>query len=249
MKFGLRICLLALLFLAPQSWAEETEATEEDTGPWSGKVALGYIEISGNTDSTSLLFQSELNWDRDRWHHTLIANALGRSEDDETTAEAYRAGYKGKFDITDRNYAFGLVDYFKNRFSGYDHQLFEIVGLGRRFIKTERHELNAEAGVGATQSKLAEPEFPGDDRSQDEVNYRLAADYTWTISDNATFSQNLSSTSGSSNTYVESLTELSAKIAGNFSMVLGYIVKHNSDVPADRDKTDTLTSISLEYEF
>jgi putative salt-induced outer membrane protein len=69
------------------------------------------------------------------------------------------------------------------------------------------------------------------------------------ISDNSTFSQILNVTSGSSNTYTESVTELSARIVGSLSMVLGYTVKHNSDVSPDKDKTDTFASISLEYLF
>ena len=62
---------------------------------------------------------------------------------------------------------------------------------------------------------------------------------------------------GSDNTYTESITELKAGIVGNLSMVLGYTYKHNSDVEIDTslvpprpfDKTDTYTTISLEYGF
>jgi len=246
-----RYAALALTTVTLQAIAEEA-ADAEEAGPWSGNIAIGYLEVSGNVENTSFTLNSELNYDRNRWHHTLVGQALGRSEDDETTAEAYKASYKGKFDITDRNYAYGLVDYNKNRFSGYDHQLYENVGLGRRFIVTKRHELNAEAGVGATQSKLSRPEVPApddEDRSQNEFTYRVAADYKWNISENATFIQTVSAISGSSNTYVETLTQLKTGIVGNAFMVLGYSIKRNSDVEEGRDKKDTYTSISLEYQF
>jgi len=42
---------------------------------------------------------------------------------------------------------------------------------------------------------------------------------------------------------------LSAGIIGSLSTVLGYTVKHNSDVTVGKDKTDTFTSVSLEYTF
>ncbi len=36
---------------------------------------------------------------------------------------------------------------------------------------------------------------------------------------------------------------------GDLALVLGYLVKHNTDVLPGIDKTDTQTSISLEYKF
>jgi putative salt-induced outer membrane protein len=81
--------------------------------------------------------------------------------------------------------------------------------------------------------------------------------YTWQISENAAFVQKLAVLSGSDNTYTESVSELKAGIIGNLSMVLGYTWKHNTDVEIDDslvpprafDKTDTYTTVSLEYLF
>jgi putative salt-induced outer membrane protein YdiY len=77
----------------------------------------------------------------------------------------------------------------------------------------------------------------------------VGGNYHWHISENAVFSESVSSNIGSDNTYIESLTELKAGIIGDVALVLGYLVKHNTDVVAGTDKTDTQTSISLEYKF
>ncbi|MBM4196084.1 MAG: DUF481 domain-containing protein [Gammaproteobacteria bacterium] len=69
------------------------------------------------------------------------------------------------------------------------------------------------------------------------------------MSETALFSQKLASTIGSDITYFESLTELQATVVGNLSLVLAYLVKHNTDVPADIDDTNTQISISLKYTF
>ncbi len=243
-KMILRIALAALILgISVQAWAED-----EQEGPWSGKIAAGYLAISGNTESTNFTGSAEVNWDGARWHHTLSGNALGKSEDKETTAEAYKAAYQAKFDLSDRAYLFGLVDYNKDRFSSYDQQIFETFGIGQRILKKDKHELNGELSAGASQSKLVLDPPPGTDNVNEAV-FRVAGDYKWIISENSTFSQKLSVTSGSSNTYTESVTELSAGIIGALSTVLGYTVKHNSDVSAGKDKTDTYASISLEYVF
>ena len=240
-RLRIALAVLVLTGASMQVCAEEKEAEQE--GPWSGKVAFGYLAVSGNTESTTFTGNFEVNRDGERWHHQLLGKALGRSEDKVTTTEAYKAAYEFKFDLVKRIYLFGLLDYNKDRFSGYQKQVYEVIGVGNRFIKTERQEFDGEFGVGASQLS------PAEEPNVNEATYRISGNYTFTINDNSTFSQKLSVSSGSSNTYTESVTELSAAIAGALSVVLGYTVKHNSDVAPDKDTTDTFAAISLEYLF
>jgi putative salt-induced outer membrane protein len=217
-------------------------------------VAAGYVAVSGNSESNTANFKGEVLYDQDRWHHSALVTAIGASQDDETSAEAYKALLKSKYDLNQTIYAFGLAEYNKDRFSAYDYQIFEVAGLGWRVFHTDHQELNLEAGLGAAQSKLRQPDppeapVPSSERDVNEVVGRLGADYHWHISENATFSEKVASTIGSDNTYIESLTELKANVVGNLALVLGYLVKHNTDVLPGIDKTDTQTSISLEYKF
>lgn len=222
---------------------------------WSGNIAAGYVDVSGNSDSTTANGKAEVFLDRDRWHHSALATALGSSQDGESSAEAYKGLLKTKYDLNNaRLYLFGLAEYNADRFSAYDHQIFEVAGLGWRVLQTSTQELSLEAGVGATQSKLRQPDppaapLPSSERDVNEVVGRLGADYHWHISETAVFSETLATTLGSDNTYVESLTELKAGIVGDVALVLGYLVKHNTDVPPGVEKTDKQTSISLEYKF
>lgn len=210
---------------------------------WSGSIAAGYVEVSGNSRSTTGNFKGEVAYDRDRWHHSALATALGSSQEDKTSSEAYKAQLKTKYDLSERIYAFGLAEWNKDRFSAYDHQIFESAGLGWRVFRNEAHELNLEAGLGATQSRL------NDGSSNNEMVGRLGGDYQWHLSETALFSEKVSSSIGSDNTYIESLTELKAGVIGNLSLVLGYLVKHNTDVLPGTKKTDKQSSISLEYKF
>ena len=126
--------------------------------------------------------------------------------------------------------------------------------MGQRLLTTDKHALDVQFGVGAGQNDLADVTddmglviTPG--TSEDEFTSRISGDYTWTISENASFSQKLNVNVSSSNTYTESLSELRAGIIGDVFLVLAYVIKHNSDVQPDKDKTDTYTSINLEYSF
>lgn len=250
--------LRALLPFALGAFASHAVAHGEKGQPppegWSGSVAAGYVAVSGNSDSSTSNFKGEVMYDKDRWHHSALGTAVGASQDNDTSAEAYKAQVKTKYDLSDVIYTFGLAEYNKDRFSSYEHQLFELAGLGWRVFRTDSQELDLEGSIGATQSELQQTEPPAlpltsDERDQGEFVGRIGADYHWHISETATFREVVSSSIGSSNTYIESLTELKAGIIGNVGLVLGYLVKHNTDVVAGAEKTDTQTSISLEYKF
>ena len=226
------------------SMAGSTETAAGDPqDPWSGTVSAGYQANTGNTENESINFKTEIKYEPGRWHHIFNAFANGRSEDKQTTAEAYSANWKSQYDLSDRYYAFGSVDWYKDRFSSYDQQLYETAGLGWRVLTGPQHVLDVEIGGGARQSDLQ------DGTSQDEAVGLLRGIWQWQISENAKFVQRAGVVTGSDNTFIESVSELKAGIIGALSLVLGYAVKHNTDVPPDTEKTDTYTSLSLEYAF
>jgi putative salt-induced outer membrane protein len=69
------------------------------------------------------------------------------------------------------------------------------------------------------------------------------------FSETASFRQDVTVEGGDKNTYVESVTALSAKLLGDLALVASYTVKYNTDVPPLTEKTDTYTALSLEYAF
>jgi putative salt-induced outer membrane protein len=249
------ILMLTGLLLSATSWAHEEKKVDE--GPWSGLIAAGYTEVSGNTESASFRLNAEINYAVDKWNHQLLGRAVIDSSDatitdpntgqttteNQTTAESYKAAWESNYDLSERTYLFGLLEYNKNRFSSYERQIYEFAGIGRHFIVTDAHKLNGQVGFGAGQSKLT------DGTDENEFTTRLAGDYTWKFSENASFKQTLSMNIASSNTYTESLTELRAGVIGDINLVLSYGIQHNSDVLPGTDKKDTYTTISVEYAF
>lgn len=220
-----------------------TALAEEEQGPWSGKAGLGYLATSGNSDNTSLNAVFKLAYDLESWHHQFGAQAVGNVTNDVTTAERYQASVKSKYDFTEHDYIFGLVSWEKDRFSGYREQTSETIGYGRRLINSATQILNVELGVGAKQADLA------DGTRETGTIGRLGADYLWKFSETAEFSQLLAVESGSGNTYIESVTAISAKLMDSLALGISYTIKNNSDVPAGLEKTDTFTAVNLEYSF
>jgi putative salt-induced outer membrane protein len=241
------VLLLMLISLAPSMQAQAQQvggpSAEREKGPWSGKAALGFLATSGNTDSSSLNSAFTVAYTAGRWTHSLEATAIKAAEDDQTSAEAYAVGWKTEFNMTERDFLFGRVNWRKDRFSGYDQQLSESVGYGRRLIDTGVHFLNAEVGAGARQADLT------DGTAEEDMIWRGGLNYQWKFSETAQFTQDITVESGADNTYAESVSAIRTSLIGALALVASYTIKNNSVVPVGSEKTDTFAAVSLEYAF
>ncbi len=235
--------LVAMMLLSFSSFAHEEPAAEEDTGPWSGKVSFGYLATSGNTENSNLNGNFEIGYATGRWSHLFDAYAINASEDNVSTAEAYGAGWKSEWNMSEVNFLYGKLSYRNDRFSGFPTQFSQTVGYGRRFISTAAHTLNAEVGAGARQSERAD----GVDENDFILNAGLH--YQWSFSETANFTQDIGIEYGQNNTYLESVSAVTARLIGQLALVASYTIKNNSDVPVGSEKTDTYSAIALEYAF
>lgn len=231
-------------------------AQDADSGasPWSGNVSVGYLRSSGNTEDSTADFDFDVLYTMKPWAHLLKGRAYGAKTDNETTSESYKLGWKSTYDFTASNYGYGALDWNKDRFAGYTRQTYATVGYGRRILATDVYVLNAEIGAGYARQRSAEV---GDGMggivepaaTVDGATGTLGGNFTWKLSDNASFEQTLYLFAASENNFWESVTKLRAGLIGNVGMALSYTIKRNSEVPAGTEKIDTLTSIGLDYAF
>ena len=238
---GLVWCLLVCGAALAQE--ETAPAPEEEQGPWSGKIKFGYLGTSGNTENTNLNTSFGIAYAVGKWEHSFNAFAINATESKVTTAEAYEFGWKSEWNLSETNFLFGRLDWRKDRFSGFPEQFSQSVGYGRRLIATTAHTLNGELGAGARQSERS------DGTTENDVIIRLGLDYDWAFSETSSFTQDVVVEYGQNNTYIESITAVTAKLVGNLALVASYTIKNNSDVPAGNVNTDTYTAVSLEYAF
>lgn len=232
----------ALLLLAALQ-AEAQQEEEEEEGPLSGKVTLGYLATSGNTETSSLNAGFESAYVANRWEHALKAAAINATEDNQTTAEAYEASWTSSWDMTDKDLLFGRLNWRKDQFGGFNTQFSQTVGYARRVLDNDKHRLRLEVGAGARQS---EDQLGVE---EDETILTGGLDYRFTISETAEFRQTIAVESGEANTFTESVTSLSAQLIGQLALTASYTYRNNSDVPVGTENTDTRVALSLEYGF
>ena len=238
-----RSCVMAVAALMLCNAGYSQEAAEEDEGPWSGTLSLGYLATSGNTDTTSYNTKFQVGYTRNDWEHQLAGSSTGAEDSGATTAENYNLGWRSAYNFTEHDFVFGTIDWRKDRFAGVTEQMSYAINYGRRVIDNERHLLALGIGVGYRDSDRA------DGTSSANAIGRGSLLYNWNWTETSGFEQALVAESGSDNTYIESVSAVRTRLIGGFNLVLSYTIKNNSDVPVGTDKTDTQTAVSIEYEF
>ncbi len=234
------------MFLAAGVYAhDEPEAPEVLDTSWKGIGEFGYVSTSGNTDTDSLNLRLEFTKETEDWRFRLGGTALTSSKDGDKDAERYTAETQVDRKLNEKSYLFGVYRYDADKFGAYDPQQSVTVGYGRELMKSDRHQLNGEIGIGYRKSEAADS-----GETTDEMIGRFLLDDIWTITANTAWNNRLLIEAGSDNTFSQFNTGLVVSMSERFAVKLGWEYRHNSDIPASvTDKTDTLTTANLVYNF
>jgi putative salt-induced outer membrane protein len=227
----------------PILYAAET-TTEQPTAAWAGEGELGFSSTSGNTESENLNANLGLSREAENWKHSISLEAFRAKTDGQTNVDLFELRERSQYGLGERSYAYGQLRYQDDEFSGYDYQATVAVGAGSRFLSSERHRLDASAGIGIRRVKDS---ASGD--SDDEGIVAADLLYEYAISETASLNERLLLEAGENDTYSESETALVTRINGALSARFSYLVKHNSTVPPGIEKTDRFVTVSLVYAF
>lgn len=246
--------IIALAFVAPAQadsifpvmppFPDPEESADAGAGGvWAGRFAAGYSASTGNTESSTLNARVLVAYQRGRFRHGV--NFAGNRTTDRTgtTGERTVLGGKTEYRMDESQYLFLTAQYERDRFAGFDRRTSEAFGYGRHLFRDERHELDAEFGIGARQVRYVAG-------NRDNVAIaRLASSWRWQVTGTTEFTSQVVHEYGSDNRFTEAGLALKTDLIGNLFSSISYTLKHNSVVPAGVRHTDTLTTVQLGYRF
>lgn len=207
------------------------------------EIELGGLFTSGNTEEESLNFAGAIDIIQDDWEYRFSLDGLYSSSESEVKGQRLYGVALANYSFSENAYFRSRVSHENDRFSGFDSQSDITFSYGWGLLQNiSNMDLSLDAGLGVRWSRLDNSDF-------DEPIVRLAGDYSWTISDTAVFSQELSAEAGSDSNIFRSVTSIETEIMENLSLRLSLKMKHQSDVPIDRERTDTETAVTLVMQF
>lgn len=244
MRYLEKIILTGSLILSAASVLAQDEEEALVTG-WEGSGELGFVNTTGNTESTALNFKLNFIRTTEKWRHRFSGTALNTSEDGIQDNERYTAEIQSDRSLSDKSWLFGSFRWDADKFGSYDPQLSLTTGYGRQLMKSEKHELKGEIGAGYRE--LTETES-GD--SSSEAILRLLLDDSWQMFRTTKWTNRLLVETGSSNTFTQFNTGLAVSMTDRFALKLGFELRNNTKIPpGDSEHTDTITSANLVYNF
>lgn len=238
MKNSLALVLpMALMLMSAPGIAQEEES------PLNTEIELGAVVTTGNTDNENINFSAAVEYDRDEWLYGFSVDGFRSSKNNDLTAHRIYYVAKADYSFSDTEFIESRIAHEDDRFSGFDSQSDVSVSYGRNFLNNiEDMELAATFGVGMRRSRLP-------DQDIDEAILRFSGDYLWSISESADFNQVLSTEFGEESSIFRSESSIETQIVENLALRFSIDVKHQTDVPVGRKKTDTETSITLVMNF
>ncbi|WP_069471251.1 DUF481 domain-containing protein [Candidatus Marithrix sp. Canyon 246] len=216
----------------------------DDKKTWKGEGEFGFTQTSGNTDTQNIIGKLGINYLKQSWEHQFNIASLRAEDSNKLTAESYGLKFQSNYKWSETQYWFNRIKYEDDRFSGYDYQTSISTGYGFNVFKTKMTSLSLDIGIGFRQSQL----IGATDAEQEPIAV-AKIDYSKKIGSHTTFTQDFSIDAGSENIHSEANTGLKVSITDTIAMKFSYSLKNNSEVPANVEKTDGITAVTLVYGF
>lgn len=210
----------------------------------SGEVNAGGSIASGNTDTTRFDAEVRARFKSGRLEDNYRLSFEFADDNGVTTAQRILGTAESRMDIRDGLFVFGFLEYDDDRFSGFKYEVESALGVGYKLIDDSKMRFLVQSGVGYRFSKLS-----GLGTNQDELVIRGSADFEYDITDSMNLTNVSVVTWDSERTTLENTIAVTNDLIADLSSRISFNVRYNSDPPLLTRKTDTLTKLSLVYDF
>lgn len=245
--------LIALLMSSAPALAATTPTP---ASPWEGKAALSYIVKNGNSHSNSLYAKGSIAYSWTKWQVSLKGEGgRERSRDDKShdmrrTSEKYYAELREERDIGEDNYFYHQTTFENDNFSGYRYQLTDSLGYGRRLLKTDTQHLSVEVGPGYRLRKYRDDTLEHAGEKQQSALLHLGLTYDWQLTESTQFTESFQESLANKGGYsVRAETALTTMLNSHLAFSVAHLLTHDSEVPANSEKTDSQITMSLVYKL
>ncbi len=220
---------------------------------WSGRGELGGFRATGNSSNTGFTAGLTLERQGIAWRHRLTGRADYQRANGVTTREQFLGRYEPNINVSDRFYIYALAQYERDRFQGFSGRYALSGGMGYQAIKADALQLSLKAGPAYRVTQFT------DGREESRIAGLLALDFDWQITERLKLTQDtnaVAETGGtavaiidSRNTSIDLTTGLDATIAKSLKARLSYAVEYDSNPPPGAVQSDTLSRVTLIYDF
>lgn len=211
---------------------------------WDGRGEIGGFQSAGNANVLGITAALNLNKIGYNWRHRLNGRVDYQESNNVVRRQQYLATYEPNRRISDNVFGFGFLQYESDQFQGFTDRYTVAGGLRYELVDDGAVTLSAKAGPAWRVT-----EFVDTQETLSELAALGAFDVSWKVAQNITLTNNSNLILQPSNSTLVSQTGALAKVSGKLSVRLSYTLEYNTQPPPGAENTDTLSRITLIYDF
>jgi len=225
--------------------AERDRAELASTGifeNWRGKGEFGAFRATGNSSNIGISVALTADRKGIDWEHQ-VRGRFDYQKDRAVEREQYLLAYRPRYTIAGDTFAFGLAQFERDPFQGYDARYSLSGGFGYRVFQRDDLRLAVEAGPAVRRTTLVVG------NSEDQLSGRGSLDFEVRLAKALKLTQDASAYLDPVNSTFNSVTALEAGVSDGLVARLSYAVEYETDPGPFSVETDTMSRFSLVYGF
>ncbi|MBV9344979.1 MAG: DUF481 domain-containing protein [Gammaproteobacteria bacterium] len=224
---------------------------------WAARAQAGFAKTTGNTDTTTANLLFHAAHVVGQWKYLVGLEGLYGATKGETTAQAWSAHLQANYNLTERLYTYGGLRDDDDRFSGFAYQQTLSAGAGYQLVKSDATKLTGQVGAGVRRLRpeiLLKDQIGGvtsrtELAATTDAVLDAAVNYEHAFNDATKVLAAASVESGRANTLTKASAGLQVKMTSVLALAAAVQLVRNSNPPLGAKNTDTLSTLSLVYEF
>jgi putative salt-induced outer membrane protein len=210
---------------------------------WKGEVELGGSRSTGNVDSVAIYGAVRFEREGLKWRHLINGRVDFQRSNGITTADRLKFGWEPNKKVNEALFIYGLGQYERDRFLGFDSRYTLSSGVGLMIISTPRTKLSIQGGPAVRYTDYV------DKGAQVAGAGRASVSFRWKVSPTLEISQDAAVYLEGNSENALSTTTLESRLLGGLKMRLSYDVQYETDGIAGGEPLDTTSRATLVYSF
>jgi len=247
MKKSIAMIMIVLGIGAMPLFADDPAEEEEKEPAWVGSLGLSWVATSGNSDTSSVGLDFNLEKKADPWGWVFVGRGNKANDSGVTTAENYLFGARGVRKLSEKWEVFGGLQWSKDPFTGYDSQTVASLGATYIAMDGDRVKLAFDGGLAYTWEDQVSP-----DAQVDYLGGLFGVTFEWKLGEKSKLVERLvyyPNFDNSTDWRLTSFTAIEADVNSWMALRFGYDIRHRNQPIGDSDKTDTTSTASVVFKF
>lgn len=215
--------------------------------PFNGTNAgLGFVMNTGNTNTQNFNGSAFVSYIPNKASTTTWNTTYQNSHDDSKgqISNKFYSDLNSAYNFDAKNGMFGDINFTRDTFSGYNYQANESTGYNRTLYQSDTATLTGQIGPGLQQNSLPSPQ-----ENENLVSGNLKLLSTVSLSNQTNWRETYGMTTTSKNTNQSLDSLISTVVFDEFAVQLDYLMSYDTTPLAGKSNFNTMTTISLVYNF